>query len=198
MESRSRILLACLMIASAAAAAAGAETVYKYRATDGTTTYSNRPVPNAELIEVIDYKFASPAARGAAAVNADAAGERRVREHLAALDRGWNEVQEATRALALAEARLAAGIAPREDEGAALGGPAIPASPAVGGPQAPVSPAVGGPQPAAAPAVGGPMGARRGGGRNAEYVNRVAAQEADVAVARARLDAAWRNYNQLR
>jgi hypothetical protein len=42
------------------------------------------------------------------------------------------------------------------------------------------------------------MGTRRGGGRNAEYAERMAELEADVRVARTRLDAALRNYNQLR
>jgi len=207
MESRSSLLIACLLTASAA----GAETVYKYRGADGTTTYSNRPIPNAELIEAIDYKFASPAARGTAAAKPDAAGEKRILDYLSALDRGWTEVQQATVALALAQARLAAGVGPLEGEGRALGGPAAPAagelpapgvlypaSPAVGGPQAPVSPAVGGPQAASSPAVGGPMGTRRGGGRNMDYVNRMAALEADVAAARLRLDTAQTNYNQMR
>jgi len=194
MGLRSHIFFACLLAASAASA----QTVYKYLGADGKTTYSNRPSPGAELIETFDYKFASPAARGGTAAVLDAAGEERIRDHLAALDRGWTEVQDATRALALAEARLAAGVAPLEDEGVALAGPANPASPAVGGPQAPASPAVGGPQAAASPAVGGPMGTRRGGGRNADYIDRMAALEANVTAARTRLDTAQRNYNQMR
>jgi hypothetical protein len=42
------------------------------------------------------------------------------------------------------------------------------------------------------------MGTRRGGGRNVEYRERLAGLESDVRVARERLDAALRNYNQLR
>jgi hypothetical protein len=222
-------LRACpLVVCLAFASVAGAETVYKYRGADGRTTYSNRLVPGAELIEAFDYKFAPPVAARKAAAQSDAAGEARIRKHLAALDQAWAEVQEATRALALAESRLAAGTGPMPEEGVALGGPStpaplaagesplpgvlVPAAPEVGGRQAPGSPAVGGPQPVAAPmpgqsaaqaaaasrAVGGPMGTRRGGGRNADYVDRIAILQADVASARNRLDTAVRNYNQLR
>ena len=42
------------------------------------------------------------------------------------------------------------------------------------------------------------MGTRRATGRNAEYRERLVEFEADVRVARARLDTALRNYNQLR
>jgi hypothetical protein len=87
-----------------------------------------------------------------------------------------------------------------------------PAAPEVGGRQAPAPQAVGGPQPIAPPskgqtvaqaaaasrAIGGPFGTRGGGGRNAEYRERLAGLESDVRVARERLDAALRNYNQLR
>jgi hypothetical protein len=42
------------------------------------------------------------------------------------------------------------------------------------------------------------MGTRRGGGRNADYDNRMAALEADVGRARVRFDVAQSRYNQLR
>ena len=204
------VLLACLAFALPAAA----ETVYKYRAADGSVTYSNRLLRNAELIETFDYKIpaaARAAPRGAlpqAGIDAD----NRMKAHLSALNKAWDEVQSATRALTAAEARLAAGDAPLESEGTSLAGPVALAPSEVGGPQAPASPAVGGPQPPAAPlkgqtpaqahaaaqAVGGPMGTRRGGGRNADFFQRQAVLEADVAKARTRLDRALSDYNQLR
>jgi hypothetical protein len=42
------------------------------------------------------------------------------------------------------------------------------------------------------------MGTSRGGGRNAEYRERLAVLEADVRAARARLELALRRYNELR
>lgn len=174
--------LACLALALPAAA----ETVYKYRGADGKMTYSNRLLRDAELIETFEYNFPAAArasSRGTAS-NADAAVDARMKTHLAALDKAWEEVQLATRSLAAAEARLAAGEAPLEGESTALASAPAPVAPAVGG--------------AAPPAAGGPMGTRRGGGRNAEYFERMARLEADVAKARTRLDKALREYNQLR
>ncbi len=186
MAYRACSFLVLLLLASTAAA----QTVYKYRAADGKTTYSNRLIPGAELIETFEYRFDAPAAPRAArpdASKADAAAEARINKHLAALDTAWREVQDATKALAVAEERLSAGVGPLEEEGRSLAGPAVPALPAAGGPRA-----------AAPPAVGGPMGTRRGGGRNADYADRMADLEAEVRKARARLDAALRNYNDLR
>lgn len=194
MVFRAGALLVCLLSAFAAAA----ETIYKYRGADGRTTYSNRLLPNAELIEAFEYKFPEPAAAAGSAGQAAAGDDSRIKNHLAALDAAWGEVQAATRALAAAEARLSAGVDVQEGEGQALAGPATPAPPSAGGPQASVAPAAGGPSPTAAPAAGGPMGTRRGGGRNADYRDRMGALEAAVQSARARLDAALRNYNQLR
>jgi len=192
--SRCHVLAVLLLLAPAVAA----ETIYKYRRADGQTIYSNRLLPGAELIESFEYKFAAPAATGGKAPKSGAAAEESIKKHLAALDKGWSEVQEASKALAAAEERLRAGVVLKEGEGQALAGPAAPASPEVGGPQASAPPAAGGPSAAAPAAVGGPMGTRRGGGRNAEYSDRMAALEADVQAARTRLDTALRNYNQLR
>lgn len=185
MGIRAFTLLACVAFALPAAA----ETVYKYRNPDGTMTYSNRMLRNAELVETFEYNFpaaARPAPAGKPS-NAGAAVDERMKAHLAALDRAWFEVQDATKALAGAEARLAAGDAPLDGESTSLG-----TAPA------PVAPAVGGTGPATAPAAGGPMGTARGGGRNAEYFERQAMLELNVARARTRLDRALSNYNQLR
>lgn len=178
-------LLACLAFALPAAA----ETVYKYRNADGTMTYSNRLLRNAELVETFEYNFprAARPAPSSRPSNAEAAADERMKRHLASLDKVWNEVQQATRALAAAEARLAAGDAPLAGEATGLASP-----------PATVPPAVGGSAPAVPPAAGGPMGTTRGGGRNAEYFQRQAALEADVARARTRLDRALSDYNQLR
>jgi len=194
MAIRAGFLIACLLLASAAAA----ETIYKYRAADGRTTYSNRLIPGAELIETFDYRFAAPAAAAPAEAKAGAAADARMKAHLSALEKAWSEVQDATKALADAEARLSAGVGPLSGEGTALAGPSAPAPPAVGGPQGSAAPVTGGPSSAASPAVGGPMGTRRGGGRNPEYAQRMAALEADVHAARVRLDTALRDYHQLR
>ncbi|MEO8145589.1 MAG: DUF4124 domain-containing protein [Betaproteobacteria bacterium] len=194
MVIRAGACVVCLLLASAAAG----ETIYKYRGADGRTTYSNRLLPNAELIEAFEYKFPEPAATAGSTAPSAAEGDSRIKNHLAALDAAWSEVQAATKALALAEARLSAGVEVQEGEGQALAGPAKAAAPFAGGPQAPAAPAAGGPTQAALPAAGGPMGTRRGGGRNADYQSRMAVLEAGVQAARARLDAALRNYNQLR
>ena len=208
MTRRIVLLAACLLFAAPAAA----QTIYKYRGADGKITYSNRLIPGAELVEAFQYKYAAPAPREATTTKSAAASEERIKKHLAALETAWTEVQNATKALATAEAKLKEGIGPLGGEGTALGGSVTQAPVDIGGPQAPGAPAVGGPQPPAAPApgqtaaeaaaasraVGGPMGTRRGGGRNAEYRERLAGLESDVRVARARLDAALRNYNQLR
>ena len=186
MGNRVLPLLACLLLAFPAAA----QTVYKYRAADGRMTYSNRLLPGAELIETFDYRFAAPAAANPNAAKAGAAVDERMKIHLAALEKAWSEVQDATRALAAAEARLSEGVAPLEDEGRSLAGPLIPA---------PLKPGQTIAQAAAdARQVGGPMGTRRGGGRNADYFDRMASLEADVKAARTRLDTALRSYNQLR
>ena len=181
-----RTLLACLAFALPAAA----QTVYKYRGADGQMTYSNRLIPGAELIESFEYRFAPPVAPAAsvgAASTSGAAVDGRMKTQLAALDKAWSEVQAATRALAAAEARLAAGEAPLDGESTALATAPVAAATAVGGAA-----------PAAPPAAGGPMGTRRGGGRNAEYFERIGGLEADVAKARTRLDKALKDYNQLR
>src|SRR5258706_9778341 len=179
--------------------AASADTVYKYRRADGRIIYSNEPVPGAQLIESVEYKFpaptsvATPANRIAA--NSDAEGEARITRNLAARDAAWQDVQDATRALALAEERLRAGEEPMAGERVAVAAAPSPfapppAPPDVGGPiSLPAS--VGGVPAPAAPAVGGPMSGRRGR-PSPEYVGRMQALEADVAAARTRLDAALR------
>jgi hypothetical protein len=201
MALHASLLLACLLFAGLLfESAAGAETIYKYRRADGQMTYSNRLIPGEELIETFEYKFAPPAAPDRKAPKAAAAADERIKVHLSALDKAWSEVQAATRALAAAEARQAAGDDPRPGEAGALAGPppaALPSTEA-GGPQASAAPAAGGPAPAAPAAVGGPMGTQRGGRRNAEYFERTAALDAAVIKARARLDAALKAYNQLR
>ena len=207
MNARILAFAACLLAAGAAAA----ETVYKYRRADGRVTYSNRLLPGLELIETFDAKYAEPAAASPGATKSDTDADARIKKRLAAFEAAWTEVQEATKALNLAQARLDAGVGPLESEGTSLAGPPpvkpgdpIPPSvlvqvdPQIGGPQAPAKPEMGGPSKATSPSVGGPMGTRRGGGRNAEYAERMASLEADVRTARERLDAALRNYNRLR
>jgi hypothetical protein len=207
---------ACLLLASSA----WAERVYKYRHADGRIEYSNRVLRGPELLEVLQTTHAAPAPAPRVDPKQAAAADERLRKRAAALDAAWLEVREASSALAAIEARLSAVAEPRADEARAEAGtvvlptpppgsnqtPALspsdavggPGSPAVGGAAGPASPAVGGPQPGALPAVGGSMTGRRGGGRSAAYVERLSALEADVASARARLDAALANYHKLR
>lgn len=213
-------LIVCLLLASAATA----ETIYKYRDANGTVTYSSRPVPGAELIETIDNPAFAPAP-SAPASGAGAAADRRISAQIAARDKAWTEVQDATRGLALAEKRRSDGVPPLLEENASLAGPELVVplpdmtgktdaekaaivtaatekaqndSQAIGGPQRSASPAVGGRLPGASASVGGSMARLGGGGRNQDYINRMATLETDVRVARTRLDLALYNYNQLR
>jgi len=182
MFARIALLAACLLFA----ASATAETIYKYRRADGRVVYSNRPVPRLELIETFDYKPPEPAAApaGAAPSKSDAEGEARIRKYLDSLQKAWTEVQDATRALAAAEARQRAGVEPKEGERLGVASGAAP-------------PAAGGVPPSGPPDTGGAMSGHRGR-PSPEYVARMAALEADVKAARERLDAALARYNQLR
>jgi Tfp pilus assembly protein FimV len=182
MPARIALLAACLLLA----ASASAETIYKYRRADGRVVYSNHPVPRLELIETFDYKFPAPAAAPAspAQSKADAEGEARVKKYLDSLQKAWTEVQDATRALAAAEARQRAGVEPREGERLGVASGTAP-------------PAAGGVPPSGPPATGGAMSGHRGR-PSPEYVARMEALEADVKAARQRLDAALSRYNQLR
>ena len=180
MTARIFAFAVCLL----AAGAASAETVYKYRRADGRTVYSNHPLPSLELIETFEYKFDKPAAANPGESKSAAEGEVRIKKHLDALQAAWTEVQDATRALSAAEARLRAGVEPQAGDRAGVdSGTALPGA---GGIPAP-----------ALPAVGGSMSGRRGRA-SPEYVARMEALEGDVRTARERLDAALRNYNQLR
>ena len=194
MGTRTVVAIALL----ACALAAPAQTIYKYRSSDGRTVYSSERLPGQELIETFEYRFAPPAAPRSGAQQAERQAEERIRSHIDALNHAWAEVRDAEAALAQAEARQRAGVEPMEGEATTLAGPAQPAPPAVGGPGKPAPPAAGGPGPAAPPAVGGPMGTGRGGGRSAQFYERQAKLEADVADARARLERAIRRYNALR
>jgi len=247
------LTLAFLVLASQATA----ETIYKYRGANGRLIYSNKPVPGATLIESYERQ-ASPPVTQQGPSESDRQGEERIRQRLTTMDAAWKEVQDSGRALAEAEARLAAGIGPEAGDVSARGGPELPpgpkeepppaktpepmkvppgkagaefpgqprpvpaekqnrpadavfpspakpappasegGGPEVGGPLPPASPALGGPQLAAPPAVGGPMASRRGGGTNAAYRVRIAELEAALKAARARNEAAWRAYNELR
>ena len=182
MIPRPYVLAVLLLVAPAAAA----ETIYKYRRADGRTVYSNRLVPGLELIETFEYSFDAPrrAPDAKSAAQSDAEGEARIKRHLDALQTAWTEVQEATRALTVAEERLRAGEEPQA--GDRQGVVADSAPPAAGGVPAPAS-----------PAIGGSMSGRRGRA-SPEYAARMQALEAGVAAARTRLDAALRRYNQLR
>ena len=181
MSGRIALLLACLLLVSAAEA----DTVYKYRRADGRMTYSNKLEPGLELIETFEYKFSDPAPARPGAAQSDAEGEARITKRLDDLQASWAEVQDARTGLAQAEERLRAGSEMQEgDRTGVVTGAA--------------RPAVGGVPRTGPPATGGTM---RGASRNRpspEYVARVEALEADVAVARARLDAALRRYNELR
>jgi uncharacterized protein DUF4124 len=177
-----RILLAvaCLAIASAAAG----ETIYKYRGANGRLIYSNKPVPGATLIESFERK-ASPPVTPQGPSESDLQGEDRIRQRLTAMDAAWKEVQDSGRALAEALARLAAGAAPEGGESRGIA-------------ESSAAPEAGGPFPAATPAVGGRMSPGRGRGESPEYAARVVALEGAVKAARARNEAAWRVYNELR
>jgi len=207
------------------ATVASAQAIYKYQDADGKTTYSSQPQRGVAPVETFDHRYAPAVAPDAADAKAGAALDERLKLRVAALDRAWVEVRVATASLEVAEARLAAGVGAEEGEAAALAGPdlvvvapvvpgesaadaaaaaaaatakATSESVAVGGTQIPATPAAGGPGPAASPAVGGPMGTRRGGGRNVAYQARLAGLQAEVAVARARLEVALRDYHKLR
>lgn len=194
---KSRAVLAIALLAWAATVAA--QTIYKYRRADGQTLYSSQPLQGLELIEVFEYRAQPPAASSQpATAQAERVAEERIRRHIRELNLAWDEVRDAQTALAEAEARQRAGVEPLEGEATSLAGPARPAPPAAGGPGKPAPPAAGGPGPAAPPVVGGPMGTGRGGGRSAEFYERQAKLEADVADARARLERAIRRYNALR
>jgi hypothetical protein len=180
---RASMLLACLLLASAAAA----ETIYKYRRADGQVIYSNRRLPGVELVEAFEYRIPPPAARSAPSASekkAAAANDERITKHLSALDAAWREVQLATRALEAAEQRQAAGVEPQPGD---RQGVAVAAAP----------PTAGGVPATAPPALGGSMSGRRSRA-SPEYLSRIEALEADVQSARARLDAALRRYNELR
>jgi hypothetical protein len=193
-----RVALLLLSMLLASAGYAQTVSIYKYRLPDGRVEYSNRLIPRAELIETFEYRFAEPVPAERVVSKSEAEAEARIERYLAALRDAWTEVQEARKALDTAEARLAAGAGPKDEEGRALAGPATPAPPAVGGPQPPAPPAAGGPQRPAPPAAGGPLGTRHGGGRSPDYAERTQALEADVRAARTRLDTALRRYNELR
>jgi hypothetical protein len=196
MVGRLALLVSSLLLASAALAQT--VHVYKYRQPDGRVLYGNQLLHGVELIETFQYRFPEPIAAGSAPGKTDAEAQARIQRYLAALQDAWTEVQDARKALDAAEARLVAGVEPKEVEGRALAGPAAPVPPAAGGPQSPAPPAAGGPQAPASAAVGGPLGTRHGGGRGPEYAERMKALEDDVRNARARLDAALTRYNQLR
>lgn len=177
-----------------------AETIYKYRQPDGRVVFSNMPLPDATLLEAIEYE---PAARPPdverSSAKAHLEDEERIRTRLATLEQAWQEVQAARVALVKAEDRLRLDAEPLEAEPRQLGGPSFLSPPAVGGPSPSPPPAVGGPQRSAPAAVGGPMGSRHGGGgRSAEYRQRQDQLEADVQAAQKRLDDALRRYNSLR
>jgi hypothetical protein len=201
---------------------AAAEVIYKHRAPDGSVTYSSRPIPGAERIETPDSTYTAPAQGSPAS---GAAVDRRISAQIAARDKAWNELQDANRALALAEKLLREGVAPVLDDPDSLSRPELVVplpdmsgktdaekaaivtaatekaqsdSQAIGGPQRSASPAVGGRLPGASASVGGSMARLGGGGRNQDYLNRMALLETNVVVARARVDTAQRTYNQLR
>jgi hypothetical protein len=175
------LLLACSLLIDSAQA----ETVYKYRRPDGRTIYSNKLEPGLELIETFEYKFSDPPAARPGAAPGIAEGEARIAKRLEDLQSAWTDVQDARKELALAEERLRAGS--ETQEGDRIGVVAGAAPPAVGG-----VPRTG------RPAVGGTMRGASRSRASPEYLARVEALEAEVAKARARLDAALRRYNELR
>ena len=181
MPGRIALLLACVL----PIAVAEAETVYKYRRPDGRTIYSNKLEPGLELIETFEYKFADPPPALQGAAQRDAEGEARIAKRLDDLQAAWTEVQDARRELALAEERSRAGREPQEGDRIGVVTGAAP-------------PAVGGVPRTGRPATGGTMRGAVRSRSSPEYVARVEALEADLAAARARLDAALRRYNDLR
>jgi hypothetical protein len=178
--SRWHVLAALLLAAPSAAP----DTIYKYRRADGQVLYSSRPVAGVELIETFDYRFPAPVPASRNASKSDAEGEARITKYLAALDAAWREVQEAGKALAGAEERLRAGEEPQPGDRQGVVAESAP-------------PTAGGVPTVAAPAIGGPMSGRRGRA-SPEYVARMQLLENEVQAARTRLEAALRNYNQLR
>jgi hypothetical protein len=130
------IVVLGLLLASAAAG----ETIYKYRQADGRVVYSNRPLPDAVLLEQFEYELSAPAGIEGDREKNRLEAEQRIAKHLAALEQAWNEVQEARQALARAEERLRTEIEPTADESRQLAAPADTAPPAAGGPQRPAHP----------------------------------------------------------
>jgi len=199
-ETRKPLFAALLVILLCSAEAAG-ETIYRYRGVDGRTIFSDRPLAEGVLLESFDYRFPAPAqAQTESEMKKQRLeAEEGIRSHLIALDKAWQELQDARKALVSAEERLRLGVEPREGEPTQIVGPRVLAPPAAGGPQSAAPPARGGPQPPAPPAAGGPLGKRHGGGgRSPEYAARMEELEAEVAAARARVEAAQQRFNSLR
>ena len=182
MVMRARIVLLAAGLLFAAAAAA--DTVYKYRRADGRVEYSNRLLPGLELIETFEYKFAPAAAAPANSTKGLVEGEARIKKFLDSLQAAWAEVQDASLALATAEEKLRVGEEPQDGDrlGVASGN----------------SRAGAGGVPAAGSSFTGAPASGRRSRASPEYLARMEALEGDVRAARARLDAALRRYNALR
>jgi len=93
-------LTSCLL-----ATVADAQTIYKYRDADGRTLYSNEPLRDVVPVEAIEHRYVPPAAPKAAEAKAGIALDAKLKLRVAALDRAWIEVKDATAALEAVEAR---------------------------------------------------------------------------------------------
>src|SRR5260221_5456099 len=163
------LTVACLVFA-AAASAAGPVFIYKYRSADGKMQYTDKPIKGGELIEALEYTPPAAASPRPDTSKSDAAGEQRIRKHLSDLEVAWAEVQASGKALAEAEARRAAGVAPEDGETRMLATPAVPAPTTTGGPMT-------------LPSANDSLGTRRGGGRSPAYFERQALLEAGLRAA---------------
>jgi len=113
---RRSLALALLAVATAASG----QQISKYRTPDGRIVYSDKPVPNATLVETFEGApapdpTAAATRKEAARAQAKAANET-ASERVKALDAISAEIQAASAALAQARAALEAGREPLEGE----------------------------------------------------------------------------------
>src|SRR5258706_5480965 len=135
-----KYLIAAVLLAAAGVACADSVTIYRYRDADGKSHYSDKPIPGGKLIETFQYAIPVSTTPPPDTSKSDAAAATRIRRYLASLEAAWAEVQASERALAAAEARRAAGVAPEEGETRMLTGPATPAPTSAGGALTPAFP----------------------------------------------------------
>lgn len=122
MHSRTPLVVWLFAIASLVSCAAGAQTLYKSTMPDGKVIYGDKPVPGAVKVEAPNV---TPASKGIAPLTPqESQAMKRLETDRLQREATGSQVSAAERALADAEAALAAGKEPREGEriGTAKGG----------------------------------------------------------------------------